>query len=100
MGGIDLDPASSAKAQETVKAGAYMTAADDGLDVVWEGRVWLNPPYEKGLVDRFIAYLLAQALRPSMCAGQQCHRDKMGTGSITWSVERVFFGWARQIFGS
>ena len=60
MGGIDLDPASSPKAQQTVGAGVYLTAEDDGLDVVWEGRVWLNPPYEKGLIDRFILHLLKQ----------------------------------------
>ena len=60
MGGIDLDPASSAKAQETVGATQYLTIEGDGLDVVWEGRVWLNPPYEKGLVDRFVSYLLEQ----------------------------------------
>ena len=58
MGAIDFDPASSAKAQETVRAGAYCTAEDDGLDVVWDGRVWLNPPWSVGLVRLFVPRFL------------------------------------------
>lgn len=48
LGGIDLDPASSALANETVKAVEYFDELDDGLTQTWRGRVWLNPPYGKG----------------------------------------------------
>lgn len=49
MGGIDLDPASCAVANETVKALAFFTKDDDGLGRAWgssadPSRVWLNPP--------------------------------------------------------
>ena len=58
MGRIDLDPASSPIAQQWIKAGSYYTKEDNGLLLSWGGRVWINPPYEKGLVERFIDKLL------------------------------------------
>lgn len=53
MGGIDLDPASCEKAQQTVKAGRFYTAEDDGLSKPWKGKVWLNPPYTRGVIAAF-----------------------------------------------
>jgi hypothetical protein len=53
MNGIDLDPASSKLAQETVKAGAYYSIDIDGLSKPWFGNVWLNPPYSKDLIGKF-----------------------------------------------
>lgn len=47
MGGIDLDPASCALANETVQAKQYYTKEDNGLMQPWYGHVWMNPPFGK-----------------------------------------------------
>jgi len=53
MGSIDTDPASSALANETVKAGEYFTKENSGLTQSWKGNVWLNPPYAQPLISEF-----------------------------------------------
>ena len=53
MGGIDLDPASSAEANETVGASVFFTENEDGLSQHWEGKIWLNPPYSRDLMPKF-----------------------------------------------
>ena len=58
MGSIDLDPASSAAAQETVKADTWFDREADGLKQVWRGRTWINPPYNRGVIDEFADKLL------------------------------------------
>lgn len=59
MGGIDLDPASCAVANKTVRADRYCTEDDDGLVREWHGRIWLNPPYG-GLAGPFVAKLVEE----------------------------------------
>ena len=60
LGVIDLDPASSDKAQEVVQAEQYFAKADDGLAKQWHGRVWLNPPYAQPFIAQFVAKLVAE----------------------------------------
>jgi ParB family chromosome partitioning protein len=47
LGSIDLDPASCAFANQTVKAKRYFDLESDGLVHDWSGKVFLNPPYGK-----------------------------------------------------
>jgi ParB family transcriptional regulator, chromosome partitioning protein len=48
LGFIDLDPASCAQANETVKARRYFGIEDNGLIQTWDAEtVFLNPPYGK-----------------------------------------------------
>lgn len=60
LGKIDLDPASSSMAQETVKAASYFTEADDGLKQKWKGNVWLNPPYAQPAISHFADKMVAE----------------------------------------
>lgn len=60
MGAIDLDPASNDYAQQTIRAARYFTREDNGLAQPWTGRVWLNPPYSRGLINRFVDKLVSE----------------------------------------
>lgn len=61
LGGIELDPASSDIAQETVQAERYFTIKDDALSKPWAAAsVWLNPPYSQPEIANFIGKLVAE----------------------------------------
>jgi ParB family chromosome partitioning protein len=64
MGRIDLDPASCKAANErhaeTLGELKYFSKEDDGLERDWKGNIWLNPPYSRGLINRFVDKLLTE----------------------------------------
>lgn len=52
---FDLDPCAQPDQAEVLPtARAYYTKAENGLLMPWLGRVWLNPPYDPDLVNRFL----------------------------------------------
>lgn len=58
MGSIDTDPASSNIAQQCVKAKQHYTETDNGLEQVWAGNVWMNPPYSQPIIAEFAKTLI------------------------------------------
>jgi hypothetical protein len=85
LGEIDLDPASSHEAQTVVKARRYWTKDQDGSrqaasafhinwivnnGPAWEPiRVWLNPPYSRYLLGKFVDKFLEQFAKTYIGAG-------------------------------
>ena len=63
LGTIDIDPASDSEANKTVKAIKFYSVDEDGLLQDWRGRIWLNPPFANGLIDKFVDKLLAEIER-------------------------------------
>src|SRR3990167_1010279 len=63
MGSIDLDPASSAKANEIVQANKYYSKDDNGLTQEWAGNIWLNPPYSQPLISDFSKTIVDKFLK-------------------------------------
>jgi phage N-6-adenine-methyltransferase len=78
MGGeITLDPSSCAKANKTVKARRFITLKEDGLAfwTQWVGaepeRIWLNPPYARGVVADFVRRLIDEVRKDAGPTGHQ-----------------------------
>ena len=63
MGGVDLDPASNAVANDVVRASRYYDRQADGLRQPWAGRVFLNPPYVNKVIAAFVDRLLDHVRR-------------------------------------
>ncbi len=56
---IDLDPASSEIANETIGAKRIYTIETNGLAMSWEAcNVWLNPPYHPDMISAFVGKFL------------------------------------------
>ncbi len=53
LGDFDLDPCAPIEPiYRTAKT--MFNKNDDGLTKQWQGRVWLNPPYSRPLIEKFV----------------------------------------------
>jgi phage N-6-adenine-methyltransferase len=101
LGTIDVDPASNAVAQETVRAATFYTKDDDGLTKDWKGRVWLNPPYAQPLIAYFADKMVSELKNGNVSAGivlvnnftdtQWFHKLEARAGAICFTKGRIRF---------
>lgn len=56
LGPFDLDPCADAR-QPWRTAERQITLPEDGLESEWKGRVWLNPPFDRYQVGRWVEKL-------------------------------------------
>ena len=49
LGAIDLNPCSNGTTDLTIPARMNYLAEDDSLSRPWQGRTWLNPPYNRAI---------------------------------------------------
>lgn len=73
MGGIDLDPASSAVANKRVRAERFFTTKDRSLQSDWVGNIWLNHPFGR-----------AEPPCPPGCPKQHTHHSYPFFGNNAW----------------
>jgi len=69
MGEIDLDPFSSPTANAHIKAKRYFDINSDAFKQQWfqdQGRVFMNPPYGRKLIDASIEIFLENLLNESI----------------------------------
>lgn len=83
------------------KCARYWTQEDDGLAQPWEGQVWCNPPYSRG-VGVWIAKAAAEAakgatvvlLLPARTDTRWFHDHVLGTAEVRLVKGRLKFGGA------
>lgn len=54
LGQIDLDPATNDIANQVIGAKSIFNQCQDGLKYTWHGKVFLNPPFSRGNVQKFV----------------------------------------------
>lgn len=72
MGEIDLDPFSSANANRHIRAKRFFDPSADAYKQTWfqdQGRVFMNPPYGRKLVDAAVDLFLANWASESVSQG-------------------------------
>lgn len=89
IGPFDLDPC----AGESSHARVNIRRPDDGLSIVWEGRIWLNPPYSTIDVwlDRLAAHGAGTAIVNARPETQWFQNAIEKAKAVFWLKGRVNF---------
>ncbi|WP_170845487.1 DNA N-6-adenine-methyltransferase [Halorientalis persicus] len=66
VGGFDLDPATRSETEPFPIAEHRFTPADNGLKQDWFGAVYVNPPFERGVIDEWAEKIHTEANRESV----------------------------------
>ena len=82
MGSIDLDPATSESVNQKINAKNYYTKETDGLEKEWFGNIWLNPPYENGLVSEFIEKICHKEYKQAIVLVNNATETKWGAMAL------------------
>jgi ParB family transcriptional regulator, chromosome partitioning protein len=70
LGGIDLDVASNAAANNIVRARRFFTKEDSALGRPWKARtLWFQPPFSEDLIKQFVEQLAAERAVRRFVAG-------------------------------
>lgn len=78
---IDLDPASSERANRLVGAENIFTIEDDGLKQKWFGNVWMNHPFSKG---EKACHIDRKKCKKARCKKRGYHIDQDIPGNSDW----------------
>ena len=62
-GGFDLDACTRQQTEPHAIADHRFTPADDGLAQSWFGTVWVNPPFERGVIGKWAQKVWSEAQR-------------------------------------
>jgi ParB family chromosome partitioning protein len=102
LGSIDLDPATSEQANETVRAERIFTQDENGLEQEWHGRVWLNPPYAQPAIGQFVEKMITEYTSGRVTEGivlthnytdtAWFHRAANACSAICFTRGRIAFG--------
>lgn len=85
MEGIELDPASCARANEVVAAERYYDLYDNGLTQSWKAdTLFLNPPYSRELITPFTEKLRDEWVNGNI--GQACLLTNNATDTRWWQM--------------
>lgn len=104
---IDLDPCSNAQGQPNIPALKHYTKLDNGLILIWQGKVYMNPPYgdtgTEGSILQWVKKLVGEYLTGSVTEAIVLWRASTDTEAwniLTAACEKICFVDGRIKFSS